>query len=105
MSEAIEIRDRVTLKDTELLDWQETEVISITAHPLGWEIWYAAEDNEPATEEPVLFETECLREALAQAKARQEAEIQAQVQAGGELAAIPDVTENQMRFGTSEVKA
>lgn len=60
----------VKAKDTELLDWAETEVIALTAHPRGWEIMWAAEDNEPATEEPVLFQTRSLREALAMSMER-----------------------------------
>jgi hypothetical protein len=89
MSEGIDIRERVAAKDTELLDWAETEVIGLTAHPFGWEIWYAGEDNEPATPDPVLYQTESMREALAMAKARQEAEIELSGNSG-ELAAIED---------------
>jgi hypothetical protein len=75
MSAAPALIDQVAVKDTDLLDWAETEVSSITAHPLGWEIIWAGEDNAPAVLDPVLFETDSIREALAQAKARQEAEI------------------------------
>ncbi len=91
--------DQVEAKDTELLDWAETEVISIAAHPFGWEIMWAGEDNEPAQSDPVLFRTESIREALAQAKARQEAEMQPPEEIGV-LAAIPDIPETQQRFVT-----
>lgn len=90
--------DQVAVKDTELLDWQEKEVIAITAHPDGWEILWAGEDNEPATKDPVLFKTESMREALAQAMERQAAEI---ALAGEQVTAVetlPDIPESQMRF-------
>lgn len=88
--------DQVAVKDTELLDWQETEVISITAHPLGWEILWAGEDNEPATKDPVLFKTESMREALAMAKERQADEIA--LTAAERVSIHPDIPESQMRF-------
>jgi hypothetical protein len=77
MSAAAPLIDQVAVKDTELLDWFETEVIACNSHPMGWAIMWAAEDNEPATPDTVLFKTDSFREALAQAKARQEAEIEA----------------------------
>lgn len=97
-----ELIDQVKAKDTELLDWQETEVISITAHPLGWELLWAGEDNEPATKDPVLFKTESMREALAQAMERQAAEIALvaeELRAAEELLPnYPDIPESSMRF-------
>lgn len=96
-----ELIDQVKAKDTELLDWQETEVISITAHPLGWEIIWAGEDNEPATKDPVLFQTESMREALAQAMERQAAEIAAAGEQVTAVEALPDIPESQMRFVTA----
>jgi hypothetical protein len=98
--------DQVAVKDTELLDWQEKEVIAITAHPEGWEILWAGEDNEPATKDPVLFKTESMREALAMAKERQEAEIvqafEESWSAEEELQSnYPDIPESSMRFVTA----
>ena len=94
--------DQVNAKDTELWDWAETEVIAITAHPLGWEILWAGEDNEPSTKDPVLFETKSIREAVAMAKERQAAEIARtaeQLRAVEELLPnYPDIPESQMRF-------
>ena len=90
--------DQIETKDTELLDWQETEVISITAHPLGWEILWAGEDNEPATKDPVLFKTQSMREALAQAMERQAAEIALAGEQVTGVEALPDIPESQMRF-------
>jgi len=100
MSDAALI-DQVETKDTELLDWQETEVISITAHPLGWEILWAGEDNEPATKDPVLFKTQSMREALAQAMERQAAEIALAGEQVIAVEALPDIPEIQMRFGAA----
>ena len=71
------VKEQVAAKDTELLDWAETDVIALTAQAMGWEIVWAGEDNEPAHMDPILIEGSCLREVLAIAKARQEAEIAA----------------------------
>jgi hypothetical protein len=73
MSEGLALH--VAQKTDELVDWVETDVIAQNQHPFGWEIWYEGADGEPATPEPVLFESESLREAWAMAKAQQEAEL------------------------------
>lgn len=82
MSEAVdlELAARVALKTDELVDWVETDVITQTQHPYGWEIWFTGADDEPATPEAVLYRTDSLREAWAMAKADQE-----RVLAGGEV--------------------
>lgn len=99
MSEAVELRDQVAAKDTELIDWVETDVIACNQHPLGWEIWYTGADKEPATPEAVLFQTECIREAWAMAREQQGQLLAAA--AGEQLAAaeLPDVPESQFRAG------
>lgn len=89
MSEAADIRDRVAVKDTELLDWAETDVISIGSHPSGWEIWWAGPDNEPATPDAVLFKTLSIRDALAQAKARQSRQ-EADREMAGAVLGVPE---------------
>jgi len=87
----------VAAKDTQLLDWAETEVISISAHPLGWEVLYAGADGEPAVEDAKLFEVETIREALATAWEEQKALFAAQAGAAGEVP-VPDVPDAQLRF-------
>lgn len=88
---------QVAIKDTELLDWVETEVIALNQHPKGWEIWYRAEDNEPATPDPVFYETRSFREACARAKADQESAIAAAAESSSQQP-LPDITDSQMRF-------
>lgn len=87
----------VAAKDTEILDWAETEVISIGAHPHGWEILYAGADGEPATEDGVLFEADGLREALALAWEAQKKLFADQAGTAGEIP-VPDIPEVQLRF-------
>lgn len=82
--------DGVKAKDTQILDWAETEVISIGAHPYGWEILYAGADGEPATEDGVLFKAEGLREALALAWEAQKRLFAEQAGTAGEIP-VPDI--------------
>lgn len=71
MSTLTAIQAAVAQADTQLLDWFQSDVIACNQLENGWEIWFRGLDNEPATEEPLLFKTQSFREAIAQAKERQ----------------------------------
>ena len=98
MSEGIELAARVALKTDELVDWVETDVITCTQHPMGWEIWFRDEDDEPATLEPRLYRTDSLREAWAMAKADQE-----KVMAGEEMSSDQVPAADQAHDADAEV--
>jgi len=92
--------DRVAAKDTELLDWAETEVIALTGQANGWEIVWAGEDNEPAHMDPILIEGSSLREVLAIAKERQASEIEfGAIPVEDMLPNHPDIPDSQLRPG------
>lgn len=87
----------VAAKDSELLDWADTELISTSAHPLGWEVLYAGADGEPATEDAKLFEVDTIREAIAAAWEDQKKLFSEQAGAADDMP-VPDIPEIQMRF-------
>ncbi len=66
------MKRRLPPTDSELLDWMETEVISIGSHSLGWQILLCGPAGEPASEEAELFEGDDIRTVLKAAKAKQE---------------------------------
>lgn len=91
-----EVAAVVAAKDSELLDWMETDVIAITTHPLGWEILWTDDLNEQAHPDPVLIEGKSFREVLAIAKERQAAEVPRD-----EFSDYLDIPDSQLRPGGS----
>lgn len=51
--------------NVELLDWAEKHLLSLHAHPKGWEVLVRMADGEPAAGGPVLYESKSVRCALA----------------------------------------
>lgn len=63
------------MSDTEIVDWLESEVISVGTHPLGWQFMLEGPDGEPMDEEEPLIYVEDFREACRKAKDWQDGKL------------------------------